>query len=406
MKFTDWSIKNLKPKEKRYMVFDDSRPGFGIRVSPSGTRTWMILFHVDGKQRWMSIGQYPEKTLTDAGKEYAELRVEVKAGNLPVSQKARRRAQRRSAPTLADLADEYIKKYAKPNKKSWAEDQRMLDRIILPFFDPEEKAKDIRRRDLVLLLEDVGARAPVASNRVRALLSRLFNFALEREILEASPMAALKPLYKERPKERHLTPNEIMALWSALDTAPNTSIEMRRGLRLILATAARPGEVAAMAWEEIEGEWWNLPGTRMKNGKPHRFYLNTLALEIIGEDNGTDFVFPSPLVPGAPINPKNLSRPLRRNDYFGMPRFTPHDLRRTVATLLGEMGIDRLTLGQILSHTDGGITQVYDRHSFDQAKKKAMMKWARRLRKIIAGSGAIEERVIPLKRKDDGRKIS
>jgi len=319
------------------------------------------------------------------------------------SERARARTQRQQEPTFSDLADEYIKKWAKPNKKSWEEDKRMLDKIILPCLGPETKAKDIKRRELVLLLEDVGERAPVASNRVRALLSRLFNFAIEREILEASPMAALKPLYKEKPKERYLSGEEISLVWHKLEGAPNTTGEMKQALRLILCTGARPGEVAGMAWEEVQGEWWNLPGERMKNGLPHRYYLTPMAREILKaqkEDQESleekpAFVFPSPITVGAPIQPKNLSRPLRRNEYFGLPPFTPHDLRRTTATHLGELGIPRLTVGQILGHTDGSITQVYDRHSFDKEKKQALMKWDRQLKRIL--SGATEtEKVIPL----------
>jgi len=411
MKFTDWSIKNLKPNKSRYLVFDDSRPGFGLRVSPTGTKVWVYLHHVDGKRRWLAFGTYPDKSLAKAGEEYANMKVKLKEeGVVPVSprqrarsERARARTQRQQEPTFSDLADEYIKKWAKPNKKSWEEDKRMLDKIILPCLGPETKAKDIKRRELVLLLEDVGERAPVASNRVRALLSRLFNFAIEREILEASPMAALKPLYKEKPKERYLSGEEISLVWHKLEGAPNTTGEMKQALRLILCTGARPGEVAGMAWEEVQGEWWNLPGERMKNGLPHRYYLTPMAREILKaqkEDQESleekpAFVFPSPITVGAPIQPKNLSRPLRRNEYFGLPPFTPHDLRRTTATHLGELGIPRLTVGQILGHTDGSITQVYDRHSFDKEKKQALMKWDRQLKRIL--SGATEtEKVIPL----------
>lgn len=398
MKFTDWSIKSLKPKESRYTVFADGQPGFALRVSPSGTKTWLYRHYVDGKQRWTTIGTYPDKTLSEAAAEYAAMRKDFRQdGKAPVSlrvKKARARAQRRQEPTFSDLADEYIQKYAKPKKKSWEEDKRMLDKIVLPYIGSEVKAKDIRRRDLVLLLEDVGERAPVASNRVRALLSKLFNFAMEREIIEASPVAALKNLYKEKSKERYLNREEIALVWSKLEVAPNTTREMRQALRFILCTAARPGEVAAMSWDEINGEWWNLSGERMKNGLPHRCYLNPMAREILkGQKEDQEqlekkpaFVFPSPITVGAPIQPKNLSRPLRRNEYFGMPRFTPHDLRRTAATHLGEMGVQRLVVGQILGHTDGSITTVYDRHSFDKEKKQAMMKWDRQLRRILTGS--------------------
>lgn len=138
------------------------------------------------------------------------------------------------------------------------------------------KAKDITRREVRLLIEAKAEEAPIAANRLLACVRRMFNWAVEQDILEHSPATRIKDPAKENRKERVLSPEEIRAFWSATEGATE---EIRRALKLILATAQRPGEVMGARWEEfdLEGGWWTIPGERAKNGQAHRVPLSTVA---------------------------------------------------------------------------------------------------------------------------------
>ena len=156
-------------------------------------------------------------------------------------------------------------------------------------------------------------------------------------------------------------------------------------MRLILVTAARPGEVCGLDWNELDLNhgWWEIPRERTKADRLHRVPLTGLALEEIKKQPRMGrWVFPS--LKEQPLKVLALSHALRHNrEHFALPRFTPHDLRRTCATHLGKIGVDRFIISRILDHTDREITGVYDRYGYDKQKKRALERWERKLRSII-----------------------
>jgi integrase len=170
------------------------------------------------------------------------------------------------------------------------------------------------------------------------------------------------------------------------------SENVRIALKLCLVTAQRRAEVAGLSHREIDGDWWTLPKERSKNGKPHRTYLSPLAKRLIKASQGDEYVFPSRRSDG-PIQPQSLIIALARNRdkvvngkrLFDMPRFTVHDLRRTAATRMAEIGIPRFDIAKVLNHTDHEVTAIYDHYAYDAEKKRALMKWGRRLQVILNG---------------------
>jgi len=188
------------------------------------------------------------------------------------------------------LIDEYIEKHAKPNKRGWAEDKRILERDALPAWG-KRKAADITKRDVVLLLEKIVERgSPGSANNNFKIIRKMFSFAVERDILQISPCIGVKMPSPLVIKDRALSEQEISTLWRALDTC-HASDEIKRALKLILVTGQRPGEVIGMHPREIDGHWWTIPAERSKNKRSHRVYLTKTALELIGpECNG--YVFP------------------------------------------------------------------------------------------------------------------
>ena len=173
--FTDTMIRKLKPEDKKYTRSEGN--GFSLRVWPSGLKTWLYVFAFGEKRREMNLGSYPEVTLEAARGKFEDARRKLKNGIDPMAEMENEAEELRTAPSVAMLADEYIEKWARPNKKSWMGDKRLLDVEVVPKWG-KRKAKDVRRREVVLLLEGIAKRAPVMANRTRALLSKLFNFAL------------------------------------------------------------------------------------------------------------------------------------------------------------------------------------------------------------------------------------
>lgn len=402
MKFTDAFIRNLRPKEKRYDLRESVREGFAIRVAPSGRKTWLYFYDFEGRRRRMSLGVYPQVKLSKARDRHGDALKLLRNGKDPAALEMEKRVESLRSPTVAQLAEEYIEKWAKPRKRSWKEDKRNLDKDVVPVWG-KRKARDIKRRDVILLLEKIVERgASRQSNIVFSLLRRMFNFAVERDILEYSPCANVKPLAKDNAKDRCLSEEEIKVFWKNLDASPMTE-EVRRALKLILVTAQRPGEVISAHWSEIDGHWWTVPGEKAKNGQVHRVYLSPLAMELIGR-KGDGYLFPSPRG-GKPIHVNALSHALRRflkldeetgNIKLPITHFTPHDLRRTAASHMTGSGISRLVVSKILNHVESGITAVYDRHSYDREKLEAMETWERKLRSLTEGKIAKNVIILPL----------
>lgn len=411
MGFTDLLIKNLKPKDKKYYRRDAG--GFTIRVMPTGVKTWLYIYTFDGRRKEMNLGLYCETdgkvgvSLAVARSKYNTASNLLKNGIDPASLEREQQEERRLAPTITDIAEEYIEKWAKPRKKSWESDERVLNKEIIPAWG-KLKTKDIRKRDVVLLLEGIIKRgSPVMANRIRALLHKLFTFALDRDIIGSNPCSGVKPLAPEKPKERALTEDEIRTFWEGLNrTDLIMSSEIKRALKLILITGQRPGEVAGIHRNEISGNWWTIPAERCKNGKAHRVYLTEIAKEIIGESK--EFIFPSPRSPHEQsITAGALHCALRRNikgqeyrrkntkktykpkpenpNRLGVADFTPHDLRRTVATRMAEQGVMEEIIDRVLNHSRRGIIRVYNHYTYDKEIQGALETWEQKLKQILAG---------------------
>jgi len=221
----------------------------------------------------------------------------------------------------------------------------------------------------------------------------VFKFGVQRGIIDASPAVAIDKPAKETRRDRVLSENEIRAFWSGLDKSIMTE-DVRTALRLCLVTVQRRGEVAGMRRSEIDGDWWIIPKERSKNGKAHRVPLSPLAKRLIAHASGDDFLFPSPRKKGQygeqiPIEARALTNAITKNRHLiDTERFCTHDLRRTAATKIAELGVPRFDIAKILNHSDYAVTAVYDHYAYDAEKKKALLKWGRKLQEILDGKKA------------------
>jgi hypothetical protein len=132
MKFTVRGIDALKPSANRYDMLESDGHGFGVRVAPSGRKSWIYLYHYGGRLRRMTLGVYPEMSLAEAHKAHATARAAVKRGEDPAAHQVHARLEALKAPTVAQLAHAYLERWAKPHKRSWREDARILAKDVLP----------------------------------------------------------------------------------------------------------------------------------------------------------------------------------------------------------------------------------------------------------------------------------
>ena len=393
MRMTDIGIRTLKPKEQRYERWEDGRTGFGVRVSPSGRKTFVYMYWRNGKARRMTLGIYGDGSgnisLADAKVKHAEAKKALTEGHDPGAETVEARQAERDAESVAELVEEYLGKWAWPRKRSAAEDERILRKEIVPQWG-NRKARDIKRRDIITLLDGILDRgAPIQANRTLACVRRMFNWAIERDMLDASPCVRVKAPAQENRRDRALVNGEIRTFWHGLDNARMTDT-MKLALRLQLVTAQRKGEIIAAEWPEFDREnaLWTIPAEKAKNGVQHVVPLSPLALDLLDaiEANGTGsrYLFPSPRGDRS-VAGQSVDHALRDNrERIGVEDMTPHDLRRSAATAMAALGVDRTVLAKVLNHVDRSVTGRYDTHAYIPEKRAALERWGRKLQTIIS----------------------
>jgi integrase len=374
------------------------------------------MYQLQGQKRRMTLGKYPQVSLKEARKTYEEARARVARGFDPGAERIdnrekikREREEQLSLLTVSRLADDYIERHAKPNKRSWEQDQAALQIDIIPNWG-SRKAADITRRDVNKLLDKIIDRGgPIAANRRLSLIRKMFNFGMQRGELNANPCFGMQKPSPEHPKDRVLSDYELRELWAALNTDRFKATEtIKLAIKLQLLTATRIGEIVGTRWDEIDldGHWWEIPLERMKNKKIHRVWLTATAVEILdrarniqteqGIISGWVFTSPYSTPKDRPIGSLSVGQAISRNiQQLGIDAFTPHDLRRTVSTRLAELGILPHIADKVLSHTDSTVRgRHYDKFSYDFEKRKALEAWAEHLREIVTGDR--RDNVLPL----------
>jgi integrase len=417
-KFVAQTVRALKADARRIDYFDAMTPGFGLRITPTGVKTWFYMYRVNGKRlrRW-TLGRYPALSLADARD---KVRVAVGALAKDGADPAAEKRRDRGAKTVNDLAAEYLAKHARVKKSSWAADEWQLKKDVLPAWR-YRLVKDIKRTDVVTLLDTIadptGRNAPQSAVHVRRLLSKMFNFALARDYgIEYNPVQATEPPAPSGRRTRVLDGREIAALMHGLDAERDAGYVLTAAwLRLILLTGQRPGEVLAMEWTRLElgnrDGWWTVRVS--KNGDPIRAALSPQAVaclrqvaswsrrrhqEIeqnmagrrerrefsrfvfpagsrarsrvrVGDDGAVRTVYEDRHMAGMQHNACERIR-----TRVGIADFNPHDLRRTAGTALAELGVPRFVVERVLNHTDRTITSVYDRYAYGKEKMAAATK--------------------------------
>ena len=363
MKLTASSIEALKlDGATDRIVFDDDVPGFGIRLRASGKRSWIFQYKIAGKTRRIALGEVSAIKLAKARDLAGDLHAKVRLGGDPGADK--RQSVQRASNTFASLAESFIGAYtARP--RTMDEVRRHLNKYAAPLH--HRSIDTLTLRDIADLLsrieQDSGA---VSANRVRASLSQLFSWGMQQGIATSNPVANTSKR-KEESRERVLSADELGRIWSALNGDDYSDI-----VRLLILTGQRRAEISDLQWSEVDfgRNVITLASERTKNHRAHTIPLAATAREILAGRVRSD---------GAVFQAGSLYFGKEKLDArCGVKAWTIHDLRRTTATGMVELGIGPHIVEAILNHVSGhkgGVAGIYNRATYAAEKADALARW-------------------------------
>ena len=402
--------------------WDDAFPGLGVRVLATGGRSWIVRYRMGKAQRVVVLGKAAGMSPAEARKAAGEVTSKAKLGK--DTRQEITEARTAASETFGKLVEAFLADLEQRGRKaSYVGDtRRYLEDDAKRLHGLPVAAVD--RRQVVRLLDDVKARAPVAAERCRVALAALFTWAMKRGEAAVNPAAVIGRVAEPKHRDRVLTPAELAAIWSATAEAG----DFNAIIRLLMFTGQRREEVAAMTWEEIsapDGEpgkaVWSLAADRTKNGRPHDVPLSGAVLAILkgipkreqrslvfGQRKGG---FSGWSVSKARLDgliarrhaEQRLGRPLGDDEKpepgDSLKPWTIHDIRRSVVTHLAESGIAQPhVIEAIVNHVTGhkgGVAGVYNRATYAAEKRAALARWAEHVMAVVTGAPS---NVVPLRR--------
>ena len=397
-------LSEIEPPVRGQSIYYDAHAeapkGFALRVTANGARAFILRYKVDGRERRMTIGEYPTWSLAAARGRAVEIRQDIDRGGDPLATKR----ERQEAPTVKDAVGRYTQAHL-DRLRSADDAKRYFDNDILPTLG-SMKVADVRRADVVELVEQKALAAPRAARALLAHLKHFLAWCELREIIELSPAHGIKPAAVDRRMKpnhrgRVLDDAEVEAFWGAAESCGMHKLTAL-ALKLVLVTGQRPGEVAAMHRGEIDGNVWTIPASRRgKTADDHAVPLTETALDLLKQaqvevarlakrrrEEPTGFVFE--MKRNLPITERAMPRAVERfraklgnREHPTFGHWSPHDLRRTARTGLAAAGVISEIAERVVGHVQTGIIGVYDRHRYDDEKRAALEAWERRLLRIV-----------------------
>jgi integrase len=394
---THRSIEALRPAEAPYRVPDQRCKGLAVRVAPSGMKTWDLAYRIRGtkKMRRLSLGRTSDVGLEQARERANELTSAARGGRDLIAEEEEGRAAAASRITVGTLIDLYLRRRVLGRLRTAKTIESRLRRTLAPIL--QRCAADISRRDLRQLLDAmVDAGKGREAEKRRQVCTAMFRWALSQDIVAADPSAGLEAYDRGTPRDRVLTVEEIEKLWKWLDSDA-LSLEAADILKLELLTGARCGEISGLRAEEIDREkWiWTLPASRSKNGRQRVTPITGAARAIL--EARLDTAAKGPLFVtenGSVVTSVHIGHYLlTRGARLPIAKFTSHDLRRTFATMLAEMGVALDLVAAIVGHESGGkdtrtLVRHYVRTDLLDRKALALRTWDERLKAVVAGEDA------------------
>jgi integrase len=386
---TDTALRNLKPKDRLYKVTD--RDGMYATVSPAGTITFRYDYRLNGRRETLTIGRYGATglTLAKARERCLAARQAVAEGQSPSQEKQRTKRRMSQAKTFGDFTGRWSEG-ARMADSTRSMRRSILDRDILPAFE-NRLLSEITAQDLRDLCNKVKARgAPATAVHVRDIVKQIYGYAILHGEKVPNPADDVGPssIATFVPKDRALTPTEIRIMLSQMEQVASLPT-IKLGLRLILLTLVRKGELIHATWDEVDFEnaIWSIPKERMKAGKAHNVYLSQQALDIMVAlrtcAGGSRYLIPSRYDADKCLSNATLNRVTQliveraRSQKLPLEPFTVHDLRRTGSTILNELGFNSDWIEKCLAHEDGRSSRgIYNKAEYAEQRRHMLQEWA------------------------------
>ncbi len=393
---TTKAIEAAKPDDSRREIPDPALSGLYLVIQPSGVKSWALRYRYAGKPKKLTLGRWPVMGLADARAAASEAIEAVDHGNDPSAAKkatkaARMEAQLSERDKIKTLVEQFGKRHLS-TLKSGDTVKRELNRHVVSVWG-ERDIHDIAKRDIIDLLDEIAdSGRVVTANRVRAYLNKFLSWCAERDIIDQSPAIGVKPVAKEKSRDRVLSDDEVKWFWQACDREGQPWGHLGK---MLLLTGQRLGEVVNMTDREVSGDLWHLTADRTKNGRSHDVPLTEAAQGILGAverirgDAGYMFTTTGEgALQGYHKGRNHIANRMTEIAGQEIPHWTFHDLRRTAATGMARLGIPVRVTEAILNHvsgTGGGIVGVYQRHDYADEKRAALDAWARLVAEIVEG---------------------
>jgi integrase len=387
VKLTNQYISNLKPSDKRQELQDEGTKGLALRLNVSGNKSFVYRYRFNDKVKRYTIGSYPEVSLAQARDKSKEITFNLSQGIDPLIEKRKNKDQFKGEITFAELSELYIKRHLPSlSPKSSKEYIRIINVELLNKIG-KRYLSEISKRNLIDLIDAIAIDRGLnsLSNRVRSVLSSIYSFAVNKGILESNMLLNLKLKKKEQKRDRVYSQQEIHQLWAAFESQDQL---IETIYKLLLLLGQRTGETCQMRWSDIDTDRaiWTIPTESNKAGRLHIVPLSEQALELILNmkplTGNKQYVFNSLKSDNEPVTWIHNAK-TRIKKISGVTDFRPHDLRRTMASNLAEMGVNRTILGKILNHKglsgDSSVTAIYDRYDYLEEKREALENWSQSL---------------------------
>jgi integrase len=425
LRFTTLALRALRPRATRYDVAETGvspdRRGLVLRVEPSGTKRFLVRYRLAGRATRLTLGTFgdgpQEINEAEARRRLDRAHEFIARGERPppfvvppvvVQHRLKKRRRRPPSPLFTRLpdgspppppADVYsvdllaysfywdfcVRKRRRPEYVA-----RILDAEVLPVLGGRD-ARSVTASHIYEMLAAIARRAPVMSNRVAAVVAQMFKFAIQRGTRSDTPVQLLGPPGgDETSSDRVLTDDELRTVWQRIPTM-KASAGIQAALRVLILTGVRRGELSAArrADVDLDRAQWLIPAAVHKNGLD---FLTPLSAAAVAELKAlyalhpdSEYVLPAP---GGrqPVSKSAVTRAVGRNQkHFGLPSWSPHDLRRTLRTGLGNLGVADDLAERVIGHAVGtAVARTYNRAAYLEERRAALELWAQHVAKVVA----------------------
>lgn len=395
MKLTQATIETLALPSgvKDKIVFDDALPGFGLRIREGGKRTFIVQYRVGAKQRRVTLGTTKTLDAEGARKLAKDTLARVQLGQDPQANKTAARGPQPLEMTLGDVVESYLP-YAERKLKASTYSGIVLH--LRKHWQPlhAHELQHIERRHVAAELGRIAISSGLyGANRSRAALSRLFAWAIGEGFTDANPVVGTNRATREVPRDRVLTPEELSLVWQEAGGGDYAAI-----VRLLILTGQRREEVAAMSWAELDLQCatWRIGAERTKNSLVHDVPLSAPAVAILSTlelREGRDLVFGAGNGPfqgwsnaKRALDARVVCRLRKKNRRAQQSPWRLHDLRRTVATRMADLGVLPHVVEAVLNHVSGhkaGVAGIYNRSPHATEKSPALTLWAKHVLALV-----------------------